>query len=134
MGIKKFFKKIGSGIKKGALWVKDKFHKAAPYIKKFSKIVEKGSELASLLPGEYGAAARGINAVAKVANGALDKIPDGSVKNKAKSAVDSATTKTHQVFNKGMDVVNKGVNIANKANDWVQRGQNMYNMFSGLVK
>ncbi len=125
MGIKKFFKKIGSGIKKGASWAKDKFHKTVNVVKKFAKpvmgAVDKVSGLLSMVPGKIGLIAGGVNAANGVANKVLDQIPDGAAKNKLKAAQGKTT-------NTANNVLTKVGNIADKANDYVQRGQNIANI------
>lgn len=125
MGIKKFFKKIGNGVKKGVSWAKDKFHKTVNVVKKFAKpvmgAVDKVSGLLSMVPGKIGLIAGGVNAANGVANKVLDQIPDGAAKNKLKAAQGKTT-------NTANNVLTKVGNIADKANDYVQRGQNIANI------
>ncbi len=123
MGIKKFFKKVGSGIKKGASWVKDKFHKTVNVVKKFGKhvlyVANKVSGYLAMVPGKVGMVASGINAGTGIANDILDKIPNGNVKNKVSTLVNQAGSqandKLNQFGNKVQqisDKVNQGMNIA----------------------
>lgn len=125
MGIKKFFKKIGNGVKNGVSWAKDKFHKTVNVVKKFAKpvmgAVDKVSGLLSMVPGKIGLIAGGVNAANGVANKVLDQIPDGAAKNKLKAAQGKTT-------NTANNVLTKVGNIADKANDYVQRGQNIANI------
>lgn len=129
MGVKKFFKKIGSGIKKAASWTKDKFHKTANVVKKFGKpilnIAEKASGLLQMVPGKVGMVATAVNTGAGVANKILDQIPAGAAKNKLQSAQQNVLTKTSNVLNKGMS-------IAEKAADYGQRAQNVIGIVNGL--
>ncbi len=125
MGIKKFFKKIGNGVKNGVSWAKDKFHKTVNVVKKFAKpvmgVVDKVSGVLSMVPGKIGLIAGGVNAANGVANKVLDQIPDGAAKNKLKAAQGKTT-------NTANNVLTKVGNIADKANDYVQRGQNIANI------
>ncbi len=125
MGIKKFFKKVGSGLKRAGTWAKDKFHKTVNVVKKFAKpvmgVVDKVSGLLANVPGKVGLIAGGINAANGVANKVLDQIPDGAAKTKLKAAQGKAT-------NASTNILTKVGDMAGKVNDVVQRGQNIANI------
>ncbi len=131
MGIRKFFKKVGSGIKKAASWTKDKFHKTVNVVKKFAKpvmgVVDKVSGLLANVPGKIGLIAGGVNAANGVANKIMDQIPGGAVKDKLQSAQNNAMGKAHGVISKGFD-------IANKVNEAGQKIRNVSNIVGGLAK
>ncbi len=125
MGIKKFFKKVGSGIKKAASWTKDKFHKTVNVVKKFSKpvmgIVDKVSGLLANVPGKIGMIAGGVNAANGLANKVMDQIPDGAAKDKLKAAQGKTTNTANNILTKVGGVVDT-------ANNYIQRGQNIANL------
>ncbi len=124
MGIKKFIKKVGSGIKNAASWAKDKFHKTANVVKKFAKpvlnVANKVSGVLSMVPGVVGTVASAINAGTGIANNVLDKIPNGSVKNKLTNVVNKAS-------NKANDGVNKAANIGKQIQGGIQTAHNIAN-------
>ncbi len=129
MGVKKFFKKVGSGIKKAASWTKDKFHKTVNVVKKFGKpvlnVANKVSGMLSMVPGEVGMVASAINAGTGIANSVLDQIPSGKVKNKVTNVVNKASSKANEYAEKAGSLgrnIQEGMQTARNIGSTIQNG------------
>ncbi len=128
MGVKKFFKKIGSGIKKAASWTKDKFHKTVNVVKKFGKpvlnVANKISGMLSMVPGEVGMVASAVNAGTGIANSVLDQLPSGKVKNKITNVVNKASNKANDGVSKAQQYAEKAADLGKKIQGGMQTIQN----------
>lgn len=109
MGLKRFFKKVGS-------WVKDKFHKVKNVVTKFAKpvvsVVKKAVDFVGktpLAPIINTATGGAFNIVRKVA----DFIPDGAVKDN----VQKFTNRAEQIRDRVVDKVDTAQNRINTAVD-----------------
>ena len=117
MGLKKFFKKVGS-------WVKDKFHKVKNVVTKFAKpvvrVVKKAVDfvgktpLAPILNTATGGAFNVIKNVSKL-------IPDGTVKDN----INKFTNKAEQIRDTAVNKVN---DIQSKVNANIDRGKQAMNI------
>ncbi len=138
MGIKKFFKKIGNGIKKGASVVKDKFHKVASGVKKFAKpllnVANKVSGYLQYVPGVVGQVAGWVNKGTDVAKDVVDKLPNGKVKNKVNGVIDKVSNTANQGLQKGSQYADKAANLGRKIDNGIKVGQQMGNAAQSGIK
>ena len=114
MGIKSFFKKVGSGLKKAGRWVKNK---AIPFIGRLAKPILHGI---SLLPGKLGLIGKLGSAVTGIAGGIVDKIPNDKVRGRMNEWIE------HEA-RIGQDKLHKITDIAQRANDAINTVRDGYN-------
>ncbi len=129
MGIKKFFKKVGSGIQRAASWTKDKFHKTVNVVKKFGKpvlnVANKISGVLSMVPGTVGAVATAVNAGTGIANSVLDQLPSGKVKSKVTNVVNKATTQANTGVSKAQQYAGKVADVGRGIQSGIQTAHNI---------
>ena len=127
-----FFKKIGSGIKKGiqkvGRFVTDK---VIPTVSRIGKPI---LNVMGMLPGKLGMIGKVGSGIADVVTGIADQIPNQKVRDTIKEGVG----KVNDGFQRGID---KGQQIATRVNDTAQQvattATNMYNTArkgSGKIK
>lgn len=114
MSIKKFFKKIGSGLKKAGRWVKDK---AIPFAGRLIKPILNGI---SILPGKLGMIGKLGSALTGIAGGVVDKIPNDKVRSRMNEWIE------HEA-RIGQDKLHKITDIAQRANDAINTVRDGYN-------
>ena len=104
MGVKKFFSKIGNGLKKAGRWIRDK---AIPFVGRIAKPILSGI---AALPGNIGLVGKLGSAMVGIATGVVDKIPNDKLRNQMNDWI------KHEA-NLGREGIRKATDIAQRAND-----------------
>ena len=110
MGIKKFFSKIGNGLRKAGRWVRDKVF---PVVGRIAKPI---MSVLGALPGHIGMVGKIGSAVTGILHNATEKIPNEKIREK----IDNVIDKGKQKFD---TIVDTGQHYAERANDTVNRGR-----------
>ena len=110
MSIKRFFQKIGKGLRKAGRWVKDKVF---PVVGRIAKPI---LNVLGALPGKLGMIGKIGSAVTGVLHQATNQIPNEQVRNK----IDKVIDKGKEGFDR---VVDTGQHFAERANDTIDRGR-----------
>ena len=112
MSIKRFFNKVGKGLKKVGRFVKDKVF---PVVGRMAKPI---LNVISALPGQIGMVGKIGSAITGILHNATDQIPNNT-----------ARERLNKIIDKGKDgfdrVVDTGQHYAERANDTVDRGRRM---------
>ena len=118
-----FFKRIGSGIKKGATkvwnWSKNAVGKVGNFLRPIADTAAKIGGAMSMLPGKAGAIGTGLAAGGTAIKNITDMLPNSAAKDKINNAIDKAVDTGQGYINKGIDYMN---NINNKVQPWIDSG------------
>ena len=121
-----FFRKIGSGIKKGATkvwnWTQNAVQKVSKIARPIADIAAKVGGAMSALPGKAGAIGTGLAAGGETIKSITDMLPDSAAKNKINESINRAVDTGQGYINKGIDFMN---NVNNKAQPWINSGVNI---------
>lgn len=111
-GIKRFFSKIGNGLRKAGRWDKDKVF---PVVGRIAKPI---LNVIGALPGHIGMVGKIGSEITGILHQATDQIPNNNARDKLNKIID----KGHEGFNR---VVDTGQHYAERVNDTVDRGKRM---------